>query len=224
MEKINASEQGSLQIKVFKVIEKAILSGEFSEGEALTEQRLSDELGASRTPVREALRQLESEGLVTNVPNKGAVVVGISEKDIDDIYTIRITIEGLAARWAAVNIKDEEIKTLRDILELQEFYAEKGDHAQVKSLDSTFHEAVYRASGSRPLRLILSQLHNYIQKSRELSIRSAGRAIAAVNEHRLIFEALEAHDAELAEKQAAEHIRKAKISLLNAKKLQKKEE
>ena len=174
MEKINTSEQGSLTAKVFKALEKAILSGEFLPGEALTEQSLSGQLGVSRTPVREALRHLEHEGLVKNVPNKGAEVVGVSEKDVDDIYTIRVHIEGLAARWAAENISESEIEKLRDTLELQEFYASKGDSDRVKRLDSTFHEAVYKASESNPLRQILSQLHVSIQRARGLSIQSEG--------------------------------------------------
>ena len=217
MEKINTSEQGSLTAKVFKALEKAILSGEFLPGAALTEQSLSSELGVSRTPVREALRQLELEGLVKTVPNKGAEVVGISEKDVDDIYTIRVHIEGLAARWAAENITDEDIKRLKDTLELQEFYASKGDSDRVKSLDSTFHEAVYSASESNPLRQILSQLHNYIQRSRGLSIQSEGRAVAAVEEHRRIFEAIAFRNGDLAEKEAQSHIINAKQSLIKAK-------
>lgn len=217
MEKINTSEQGSLTTKVFKTLEKAILKGEFLPGEALTEQSLSNQLGVSRTPVREALRQLELAGLVKTVPNKGAEVVGISEKDVDDIYTIRVHIEGLAARWAAEHISEEDIKKLRDTLELQEFYASKGDTDRVKSLDSSFHEAVYKASESNPLRQILSQLHNYIQSSRGLSIDSEGRAAAAVAEHRKIFEAIESGNGDLAEIEAQTHIINAKQSLLRVK-------
>ncbi len=217
MEKINTSEQGSLTTKVFKTLEKAILKGEFLPGEALTEQSLSNQLGVSRTPVREALRQLELAGLVKTVPNKGAEVVGISEKDVDDIYTIRVHIEGLAARWAAEHISEEDIKKLRDTLELQEFYASKGDTDRVKSLDSSFHEAVYKASESNPLRQILSQLHNYIQSSRGLSIDSEGRAVAAVAEHRKIFEAIESGNGDLAEIEAQTHIINAKQSLLRVK-------
>jgi len=217
MEKINISEQGSLSVKVFKSLEQAILKGEFLPGESLTEQNISSQLGVSRTPVREALRQLELEGLVKIVPNKGAEVVGISEKDVDDIYTIRVHIEGLAARWAAEHISESDMKKMKDILELQEFYASKGDSDRVKSLDSSFHEAVYKASESNPLRQILSQLHNYIQRSRGLSIDSEGRAKAAVEEHRRIFEAIESHNGDLAEKEAQTHIINARQSLLRVK-------
>ena len=85
-------DSGSLRIKVFKAIENAILNGEYKEGDSLNELKISQELGVSRTPVREALMQLELEGLVNNIPNKGATVVGISDKDIRDIYEIRILI------------------------------------------------------------------------------------------------------------------------------------
>ena len=117
MEKLEHSLQDnhSLRAKVFKEIEKAILDGIFSPGDNLIEQKLSNELGVSRTPVREALRQLELEGLVETIPNKGAVVIGVTQKDIDDIYTIRMHIEGLAAGWAATNITDEELQELKEI-------------------------------------------------------------------------------------------------------------
>ena len=91
------TDDRSLRIRVFNAIENAILDGEYKDGDSLNELRLSKELGISRTPVREALMQLELEGLVRSVPNKGAVVVGVTEKDIHDIYEIRIRIEGLAA-------------------------------------------------------------------------------------------------------------------------------
>lgn len=216
MNRIYSDDSGSLHMKVFHEIEQAILSGEFPPGYSLIEQKLSSELGVSRTPVREALRQLELEGLVTSVPNKGVVVVGISEKDIDDIYTIRMAIEGIAARWAAVNITGEELTKLRDIVELQEFYIGKNDTLQIRHLDSQFHQAIYSASRSRPLRQILSQFHNYIQKPREISVKYSGRAAASVDEHRKIYEAIAAHDSARAEAEAAEHIRRAKDNLLKA--------
>ena len=101
MKPLENTSGSTLHIRVFEEIEHAILGGELKSGENLTESRLSKELGVSRTPVREALRQLELEGLVRTVPNKGAVVVGVTEKDIEDIYVIRTRIEDLAVRWAA---------------------------------------------------------------------------------------------------------------------------
>lgn len=207
-------ENSSLRAQVFKEIELAILNGAFAPGDSLTELRLSADLGVSRTPVREALRQLELEGLVRTIPNKGAVVVGVSEKDIDDIYTIRTHIEGLAARWAADHITDEEIATLCEIVELQEFYVSRGDTIQVWHLDSRFHELIYECCRSRPLKHTLSSFHHYIQKARALSFKTAGRAKVAVQEHRDILEAIAKRDASAAECLTAEHIKNAKSNFL----------
>lgn len=212
----NFQDSSSLHIKVFKEIEKAILDGSFLPGDSLVEQKLSGELGVSRTPVREALRQLELEGLVKTVPNKGAVVIGVSVKDIDDIYTIRMYIEGLCARWAAEYITDEEISELKEIVELQEFYSSKGDVLQVWHLDTKFHEIIYESCRSRPLKHTLSGFHNYIQKARELSFKSSGRTEIAVKEHRAILEAMQAHDPQKAEDLTAEHIKNAKNNFLNS--------
>lgn len=208
------SSSSSLRAQVFKEIEQAILNGAFAPGDSLAEIRLSVELGVSRTPVREALRQLELEGLVTNVPNKGAVVVGISEKDVDDIYTIRSYIEALAAKWAAQQVTDEEIGGLREIVELQEYYVSRGDSLQVWHLDSRFHELIYEYCRSRPLRQTLSALHHIIQNARALSFKTAGRAEVAVQEHRNILEAIAARDSDAAEALTAEHIKNAKRTFL----------
>ena len=205
---------GSLTAQVFHTLEQAILDGSFSPGESLTELRLSSELGVSRTPIREALRQLELEGLVRNIPNKGAIVIGISAKDIEDIYDIRISIEGLAARWAAQNATDEEIDEMRALVELQEYYVSRRDPFQVRQLDSAFHSRMYDSCRSRTLRHTLLLLHNYIRKARELSVRSEGRAAASVSEHRSIYEAIAARDSAAAETAAQEHIRRAKENVM----------
>lgn len=214
-----SGDQSSLRAQVFREIEQAILDGVLSPGDNLTELKLSAELGVSRTPVREALRQLELEGLVRTIPNKGAVVVGVSEKDIDDIYTIRTHIEGLAARWAADNITDEEIAALREIVELQEFYVSRGDTVQVWHLDTRFHELIYECGRSRPLRHTLSSFHHYIQKARALSFKTTSRAREAVQEHRDILEAIARRDAEAAEFVTAEHIKNAKSNFLEKHRL-----
>lgn len=205
----------SLGGKVFEAIEQAILGGTYAAGDSLTELGLSAELGVSRTPVREALRQLELEGLVQSVPNKGTVVVGISQKDIEDIYTIRMSIEGLACEWAAQKINGKELEKLKEIIELQEFYAQKNDVLQVWQLDRKFHETIYDASRSRPLKHTLTNFHNYIQKARELSFKSGGRTALSVKEHRDIYEAVTQHDGEKARVLTRQHIANARENFLN---------
>lgn len=211
------SDNGSLRIRVFNALENAILNGEYPEGANLTELKLSKDLGVSRTPIREALMQLELEGLVKNIPNKGAVVVGISEKDIDDIYAIRIRIEGLASRLCAENITDEDLKVLEKITDLQEFYLFKNNLDQLWSLDGDFHKIIYDSSKSRPLRTMLSSFHNYIKRARDLSVKAEGRAEKSVAEHRAILDAIRSKNGELAERLTADHIKNARDNLITQK-------
>ena len=200
-----------VRAQVFRQLEQAILDGDLVPGTSLTEVKLSAELGVSRTPIREALMQLELEGLVKTTHNKGAVVVGISSDDVNDIYLIRTKVEGLAARRAAQNITDEELSDLREIVELQEFYLGRGDTLQVGNLDQRYHEIVYEGSRSRPLKQMLTLFHNSIQKARATSVRR-GRAAASTQEHRAILTALENHDPDEAERLMGVHVENARKS------------
>ena len=216
--KTSDNDTAGLRRRVFAIIEEAVLNGKYAPGESLTESRLAGELGVSRTPIREALTQLEHEGLVQLVPNKGAVVTGISQKDIQDIYAIRMMIEGLAARWAAENIKEEELRELQEALDLEEFYTAKGDIEKLMNLDSNFHQVIYRASKSRPLQYMLRTFHHSIQHARSQSIAAPGRAWQALKEHKAILQAIRERDGDRAERITAEHIRKASLNLLKTMK------
>ena len=154
------------------------------------------------------LRQLELEGLVTIIPNKGAYVVGISQKDIKDIYEIRSRLEGLCAKWAAENITKEQLDELEENIFLSDFHAAKGNAEQMVELDNKFHEILYTASGSRELRHVLSDFHHYAQRVRKITLSDKNRAVDSNNEHRRIVEALKQHDAQLAETLANQHIMK----------------
>ena len=198
----------SLADQVFDHLETDILSGKYSRGEILTESKLSHELGVSRTPIREALRRLEQEHIIEET-GKGSVVIGISEKDVDDIFVIRKQLETLAAGIAAENCTDEQLSKLREALELQEFYLEKGDGEQIKQMDNRFHYIVYRLSGSTVFYDILVPLHKKIQKYRKIAVQSSGRAKASVEEHRKIYEAIASGNKALAEKYVLEHVENA---------------
>ena len=117
----------SLSARVYNHIRDGILAGTFAKGDELKEKNIGDELGVSRTPVREALRQLELEGLVSIIPNKGAFVEGVSTDDIRDIYEIRALLEGLCARWAATRISDEMMAAMEENIYLTEFHEKKGN-------------------------------------------------------------------------------------------------
>ena len=196
----------SLSSRVFHTIRENILSGKYATDEELKEKSIGEELGVSRTPVREALRQLELEGLVTIIPNKGAYVVGISQKDIRDIYEIRSRLEGLCARWAAVNITKEQLDELEENIYLSDFHSSKGNSEQVVELDNKFHEILYNASGSKELKHVLLDFHPYVQRVRKITLAVQERAVRSNDEHRKIVEALKMHNADEAEQLANEHI------------------
>ncbi|MBC7766232.1 MAG: GntR family transcriptional regulator [Hyphomonadaceae bacterium] len=206
-------DTSSLRARVFTAIEEGILSGRIAQGQSLIETKLSDELGVSRTPVREAIRQLELEGLVRIVPNKGAVALGISAQDIDDIYAIRMLIEGLAARWAVEKITHDEIDQLKESVDLFEFYVKRNDMGHLQEMDSRFHELIYEACKSNPLRQTLTNFHHYIKRARVVSFESPGRAKKALDEHKAILNAIIARDSNKAEQLTCEHVRNAKANV-----------
>lgn len=196
----------SLRGQVFQEIREDILKGKFKENEELREATLGKELGVSRTPVREALRQLELEGLVHIIPNKGAYVTGITEKDVHDIYMTRSMLEGLCARWAAEHISEEQIQEMEEVLLLTEYHLNRGNAEQLAELDGKFHEVLYDASQSRILRHILSDFHKYVQVARKRSVKKEDRAKKSLEEHREILNALRIGDADRAEELAHIHI------------------
>ncbi len=200
------TDKYSLRGRVFNRIREDILSGKYKQNEELKENTIGQELGVSRTPVREALRQLELEGLVNIIPNKGAYVTGISEKDIHDIYVIRSYLEGLCARWACEHITEEQLQELEEVVFLSEFHSKKKHYDQIVELDNKFHELIYEASGSKILRHELSDFHHYVQRVRKITLANPERASDSNQEHDAILEAIRQRDGELAEKLAHEHI------------------
>ena len=199
-------QEQSLGSQIFNRIRDDILSGNYTPGEELKEATLGKQLGVSRTPVREALRQLDLEGLVEIAPNRGAKVIGISRKDVEDIYHMRARLEGLAARKAAEQIKEEELAELEEVILLSEFHVKKPESKQMVRLDGRFHEIMYRASGSRMLEHVLTDFLHYVKMARSHSVKTEHRAQESVKEHKRILEAIRQRDGDLAEQLANEHI------------------
>lgn len=211
------NDKYSLRGRVFHKIREDILRGRYRQNEAMKELQISKELGVSRTPVREALRQLELEGLVTIIPNKGAVVSGINAKDIKDIYAIRSMIEGLSAQWAAENITEEQLNELEEIVYLSEFHYKKGHIDQLYELDNKFHEMLYQASGSKILQHVLSDFHHYVQRVRKTSLSSFERAEKSILEHKAILDALRSKDTEEARRLTNIHVQNTSKNVIEKK-------
>ena len=206
----------SLEEQVYQSLEEAIIIGEYRRGEALTEMSLCKKMGVSRTPVRAALHKLSEEGLVEITPNRGAIVVGVSDEDIVDAYKIRIRLEGLACAMAAERMTESESARLREIVELSEFYLSKNDTERLKELDTEFHLMIYKASGNRMLCKILSELHVNIRSYRGLALTVPGRLKRSIEEHRSILSAIETKDAKMADELTSLHIENAMNNMIIA--------
>ena len=176
---------------VFEALREAIVKGVLKPGERMMEIQLAEEMGVSRTPVREAIRKLELEGLVAMVPRKGAYVASLSMKDIVEVFEIRGALEGLAAELAAERITDEELEELeRYLLRINESIETK-DLTLMVEVDTDFHGQLYRASRNERLSQIISNLREQIQRFRKTSLSLPGRMRAALEEHKQIVEAIE---------------------------------
>lgn len=200
------TDKYSLRGRVFHKLREDILSGKYEEHEELKEVAIGEELGVSRTPVREAFRQLELEGLIQIIPNKGAYVTGITEKDVKDIYMIRSMLEGLCARLATEHITKEQLEELEENVYLAKFHADKGHLEQLAQLDNRFHEVLYEACDSKMLEHQLKDFHQYVWRVRKKTLSNANRGPKSNEEHEEILEAIKAGDAGLAEQLANKHM------------------
>ncbi|WMC92453.1 GntR family transcriptional regulator [Kineothrix sp. MB12-C1] len=204
--KQEVTDKYSLRGRVFHKIREDILSGKYKDHEELKEIAIGEELGVSRTPVREAFRQLELEGLIQIVPNKGAYVTGITAKDVQDIYMIRSLLEGLCAQWATDHITREQLEELEENVYLADFHASKGHMDQIAELDNRFHHILYEACHSKQLERLLVDFHEYVLRVRKKTLANGGRGQTSNDEHRQIMEAIKDKDKAKAQELANQHM------------------
>ena len=195
----------SLADQVFEKLENDIIQGVYQRGELLTELKLVEQLGVSRTPIREALRRLEQERLIEDT-GKGSRVLGITKEDLEDIMNIRQRIEGLAAYYAAVNLTPEGLKELAHIVDLQEFYFSKRDKEHLRQVDDEFHDMICALSRRSVIADTLIPLMRKTRRYRRVAIDDWERTTNTMNEHRRMFEAIASGNAELAQELATQHI------------------
>lgn len=207
----------SLADQVFTRLENDIISGVYPRGEILTELKLVEQLGVSRTPIREALRRLEQERLIED-SGKGSVVLGITENDLVDIMNIRQHIEGLASYYATVNITEAGLVELAHIMDLQDFYYSKRDYEHLRQIDDNFHDLICALSKRTVISDTLIPLHRKTRRYRKASIENEQRLVHMIVEHRGIYNAISGGDAKLAEMLTAQHIENAKNSMLEGMK------
>jgi DNA-binding GntR family transcriptional regulator len=210
------SEHTPIRDEAFISLRKAILKGHFKPGERLVEKDLAQQMNISRTPIREAFRKLELEGLVDYAPRKGVVVVGVSPEDALEIYTICSVLEGLAARLAANNRSNEELGTLKKLLFGMEECIKKDKIDKLQTLHSNFHTSVAKLSKSPRLYQLIVSLRDYVGNFTEISYYLPGRLQHGWKEHKEIIDAIDKGDDDMAERAARDHLMLAKESFLRA--------
>lgn len=201
---------------VLERLREAIVCGILKPGERLMEAELAEEMGVSRTPVREAMRKLELEGFVHTVPRKGVFVVDYVDKDIVDTFKVRLALELLAVELAVENITDEEIDKLIKVLEEEDNNIDEDDLESMISSDEMFHDIIVRVSGNQQLIQIMGNLREQINRFRFVSLGGRGRRKEMLVEHGRILEGLRLRDLELAVERTAEHINNTQQALMAA--------
>lgn len=216
LEAIDLNNHQPLREAVCNAIRNAINNGVLKPGDRLMEIQLAEELGISRTPVREAIRKLEMEGFVVMLPRRGTYVADISLKDITEIYEIRISLDMLAASLAAERINDDELEEMDRQLLLTSKYDIARDMDKIVACDSVFHDVLYRAARNERLVSIINNLRDQLTNMRGRSMAQPGRLAETLTEHRILLDAIASRDAEAAAAAARSHIENAERTLMES--------
>ncbi|HWR30998.1 MAG TPA: GntR family transcriptional regulator [Negativicutes bacterium] len=199
---------------VYETLREAIRNGALTPGERLMEIQLAEELGVSRTPVREAIRKLELERFVVMLPRRGTYVSNLSLKDINEVFEIRAALDGLAAGLAAERITEDELEQMERLLVEIADHIEQHNNQKIVEVDEAFHDILYRASRNERLVGIIYNLREQFARFRSVSINYPGRLHNTLEEHRQLVEAIAQRNPEAAQQKAREHIENAEQTLL----------
>jgi DNA-binding GntR family transcriptional regulator len=200
------AEPVSLKDKAYNVIKSAILSLKLKPGDPLVESDLAQQLGISKTPVRDALLELEREGFVTKILFKGTYVTEVTLKDVREVFQVRAVLEGLAARLAAPLLSAEELEDTEEIITAAEAALAEGDIALCSEHGKRFHNLIINKAGNQWLQSITRNLDDHLQRFRLLSDQINGRLNKSLKEHRKILEALRGRDPLAAEESVRDHL------------------
>lgn len=202
----NYSSVFSLTDEIADIIRDRILKGEYKIGEKIKETQIASELKVSRTPIREAFKQLENEGLIDYIPNRGCFAKGFTKQDIEDIYAVRKALEILCVEWAVNRITEDEIRNLQDQCDLMEFYTVRQDEKKVLEINTGFHEIIYNATGSRFMAQVLRSYKEYIDQTRKALYYEPDYLDEILGEHRAILSAIKNRNVEEGKAAMSRHL------------------
>lgn len=220
MNKRAKDPETTLKDEIADIVRDRILKGEYYIGEKIKETAISQEMNVSRTPIREAFKQLSDEGLLDYVPNRGCFAKGFTKRDVKDIYTVREALEKVAVTWACERITDQDIARLKEQYDLMEFYTMKKDAKKTLEINSAFHGVIYEAARSRFLAQVLNSYKEYLDKTRKSVFYNPDHLEEIHKEHKELFEAICARDVDRSVKAIQNHLessRKRTESVWNLK-------
>ncbi len=204
--KVNMNEYLPLRDVVFNTLRQAILRGELKPGERLMEIQLANKLGVSRTPIREAIRKLELEGLVLMIPRKGAEVAEITEKSLRDVLEVRRALEELAVQLACEKITKEEIRELERVAKEFQQVVNSSDITEIAEVDVCFHDIIYTATDNQKLIQLLNNLREQMYRYRVEYLKRDGVFPQLIAEHEAIIRHIENNEKEKATEVMCRHI------------------
>jgi DNA-binding GntR family transcriptional regulator len=204
------SNNVSLAEEIEDIIRQRILKGQYGIGERIKENQVAEELKVSRTPIREAFKQLEKDGLIESIPNRGSFAMGFTKQDIQDIYEVRASVELLAIERAVSRISDEELNAMQETYDLMEFYSKKRESRKILELNRIFHSIIYNASKSRFLSQVLKSYQRYVEQTRKVTVYNDDNLDQILKEHGEILEALKNRDIEKALEKTSVHLSNSK--------------
>lgn len=211
---VNMDEFLPLRDVVFNTLRRAILTGELKPGERLMEIHLANRLGVSRTPIREAIRKLELEGLVTMIPRRGAEVAQITEKSLQDVLEVRRALDALCAELACDRITPEGKAALKRACDSFEDATRTGDAVTIAEADVALHDIIVQATGNQRLIQLINNLSEQMYRYRFEYIKDASQHQRLIEEHRVIYESILKKDRETASQAARMHIDNQKKAII----------
>lgn len=212
---LNMNAYLPLRDVVFQTLREAILKGELKPGERLMELQLAARLGVSRTPIREAIRMLEQEGLAVTVPRRGAQVARMTEKDMEDVLQIRRALDELAVQLACDKITDQQLRMLKSAVRDFEESTRSRDVKKVAQADVAFHDAIYRAADNPKLMTILNNLREQMYRYRVEYLKDASAYPMLIAEHQEIYEGFVRRDKEALVKAMGKHVMNQELVVKN---------
>ncbi|MBQ8822471.1 MAG: GntR family transcriptional regulator [Lachnospiraceae bacterium] len=218
---IQMNEFLPLRDVVFNTLRQAILTGELKPGERLMEIHLANKLGVSRTPIREAIRKLELEGLVTMIPRRGAEVAQITEKSMSDVLEVRRAVDALCVELACERISEEELEALKAACDNFEEAVKSGDVKKIAQADVALHDIIVRATGNKRLVQLVKTLSEQMYRYRFEYIKDVSQHDSLVEEHRIIYESILKKDKQTASEAAKLHIDNQEKTIIKQIRLEK---